>query len=71
MRVAVEQEQVEERKAKVTTMRSILREALIVEPSMPNLLSIVFFPLGRSEPRTEKLGQEELFWAAEGGEKIY
>ena len=71
MRVAVEQEQVEERKAKVTTMRSILREALIVEPSMLQLLIIVFFPLERSEPRTEKLGQEELFWAAEGGEKIY
>ena len=69
MRVAVEQEQVEERKAKVTTMRSILREALIVEPSMFNLLIIVFFPVGRSEPMIEKLSQEELFGATEGGEK--
>lgn len=65
----MEQEQVEERKAKVTKMRSILRDALIVAPSMLKLFIIVLFALERSEPRIEKLSQEELFWATDGGRK--
>ena len=62
MRVAVEQEQVEERKAKVTKMRSILRDVLIIALLMLKLL-VVFFT--SSEPRIERLSQEELFWGAD------
>ena len=63
MRFAVEQEQAEERKAKVRRMRSILRDALIVAPSMLKLLIILLFALERSEPEIAKLSQEELFWS--------
>ena len=63
IRFAEEQEQAEERKAKVMRMSNILRDALIVVPSMLKLLVILFFKLERSEPRIEKLSQEELFRA--------
>ena len=63
MRFAVEQEQAEERKAKVRRMRSILRDALIVAPSMLKLLIILLFALERSEPEIAKLSQEELVWS--------
>ena len=59
----MEQEQAEERKAKVIRMRSILRDALIVAPSMLKLLIILFFALECSESGLEKLSQEELFWS--------
>ena len=68
---AVEQEQVEERKAKVTKMRSILRDVLTVVPSMLKLLISEFFPLELgSEPRIEKVSHEELFSATDGGENM-
>ena len=59
----MEQEQAEERKAKVRRMRSILRDALIVAPSMLKLLIIFLFALERPEPEIAKLSQEELFWS--------
>ena len=65
IRFAEEQEQAEERKAKVMRMSNILRDALIVVLSMLKLLVILFFKLERSEPRIEKLSQGELFWATE------
>ena len=64
MRFAVEQEQADERKAKVTMMRIILRDVLIIALLMLKLL-VVFFTSSRSEPRIERLSQEELFWGAD------
>ena len=61
IRFAEEQEQAEERKAKVRRMSNILRDAFIVVVSTLKLLVIFFFKL--EEPRNEMLGQEELFWA--------
>ena len=60
MRFAVEQEQADERKAKVTMMRIILRDVLIIALQMLKLL-VVFITSSRSEPRIERLSQEELF----------
>ena len=65
MRFAEEHEQAEERKAKVMRMSNILRDALIVVPSILKLLVIVFFNFERSEPRIEKPSHGELFWATE------
>ena len=64
MRFAVEQEQADERKAKVTMMRIILRDVLIIALLMLKLL-VVFFTSSRSEPRIERLSQEELLWGAD------
>ena len=70
MRFAVEQEQADERKAKVTMMRIILRDVLIIALLMLKLL-VVFFTSSRSEPRIERLSQEELFWAADKEKMIF
>ena len=70
MRFAVEQEQADERKAKVTMMRIILRDVLIIALLMLKLL-VVFFTSSRSEPRIERLSQEELFWGADKEKMIF
>ena len=64
MRFAVEQEQADERNVKVTMMRIILRDVLIIALLMLKLL-VVFFTSSRSEPRIERLSQEEPFWTAD------